>query len=121
MQQINKKKQDGLLTRNSVYAQWNSLIARSKKSLCDNHTRACYASHLCGITGVRIRLFTLHMHRLMECLETGFKHYWQCSISITMMQRQLSDNQVMNHYSKFGQLLTHSSKNFRMSTHPKNR
>jgi hypothetical protein len=29
-----------------------------------------------------------------------------------MMQRQLRDSQVMTHYAKFGQLLTHSSQKF---------
>jgi hypothetical protein len=38
MQQINKKKQEGLLTPCSIFAQWRSLIARNKKILCDNHT-----------------------------------------------------------------------------------
>jgi hypothetical protein len=48
-------------------------------------------------------------HLLLECLEIGFSHYWQCSISITTMKRQLRDSQAMTHYSKFGQLLKHSS------------
>jgi hypothetical protein len=34
--------------------------------------------------------------------------------------RQLRDSQIMTHYSKFGQLFTHSTQNFRTSTHQKN-
>ena len=80
----------------------------------------CYASLLFGITGVCIRLFRSHMQLLLECLRIGSLHYWQCSIWITMMQRQLWDSQTMTHYSKSGQLLTRSTQNFRTSTHQKN-
>ena len=36
------------------------------------------------------------------------------------MRRQLGDSQAMTHFSKFSQLLTHSSQNFRTFTHWKN-
>ena len=39
MQQVNKKKQEGLLTSISVFAQWNKIsLQEIKKILCDNHT-----------------------------------------------------------------------------------
>ena len=39
MQQINKKKQEGLLTPKSVFAQWHTVSSQEiKKNLCDNHT-----------------------------------------------------------------------------------
>jgi hypothetical protein len=83
------------------------LITRNKKFLFDNHTRACYANYLCGITGICVWLFTPHMQFLFECLEIGSSHYWQCYNWITMMKSQLGDSQTMTHTSKFGQLLSH--------------
>jgi len=49
----------------------------------------------------------------------GSSHYRR-SIWITVMQRQLVESQTMAHYWKFIQLLTCTSRNFRMSTDWKN-
>jgi hypothetical protein len=82
------------------------LTTINKNILFDNHTQACYASHLCGITEVCLGLFTSHTQSLFECLGIGSLHYWRCYNWITTMQHQLQDSHVMTHNSKFSQLLT---------------
>ena len=118
-QQINKKKQEGLLPPKSVFARWNKISLQEIKKFF------AIIIHMSLSRKSSLRdywtLFIPNMHLLLGCLEIGSLRYWPCSTSITTMQRQLGDSQPMTHLSKFGQLSTHSSQNFRTYIDQKNR
>jgi hypothetical protein len=76
MQQINKKKHEGLQTPNSICAQWNTIsLQEIKKNLCCNHTHEPVMQVISAGLLEFVSDYSHSKRLLLECLKTGFSHY----------------------------------------------